>query len=1058
MSDTGSGPDLLNELANDFAERCRRGERPGLSEYTAKHPELAAEIRDLFPAVAVIEEFGRGAAPTGPHAGSATSYGAPPRQLGEYRILREVARGGMGIVYEALQESLGRHVAVKVLPFQSLADAHQLERFRREARAAAMLHHTNIVPVFGVGEHEGIHYFVMQFIRGPALDWVLHELRGRRRAEAGDPGALADETSPIDGRRGDAELTCTLAGAMMAGRLAGDPEAREGQGDREEGQPPPGDPAGPGPGGPSGGPATEAFEIGPEWDSKSDMPYFRSVARVGLQVAEALAYAHHQGVLHRDIKPANILLDTHGTAWVTDFGLAKADGSDDLTGQGHLVGTLRYMAPERFRGQSDPRSDVFSLGLTLYEMATLRPAFVAPDRAQLIARMLHDEPPRPRAIDGCIPRDLETLILKAIAKEPAQRYQTAGELAADLQRFLADRPVRARQSRWPERLWRGCRRDPALALATTAAAVLLLMAVAVLAISNVLIQREQARTKEEKVLAQRSWELAEHRAEEIRRGLEGLKSANVLQARARYCAGELRWGAAYSVLTQAIQVRPDHVSAWADRSDLLLRMGLWDLASEDLARAFELQEPDETGPWYCLALLRLYVGDLDGYRRRCRQMREHSSGIGSPHFDIHMARACALAPVPGAEPTALVEEARCLADVRDRPGWYLYVLGMAHYRAGQPEQAVRQLREFLVAESQGRFKPIAYPLLAMAHHRLGQTAEARQALEEAARAIERWTQDIYQKGSVAWAPHLGTTGYWPISWWDWLECQLFYREANALIDGVPPTDDPRLRVVRARAFARLGQQERADAEYTEALKQRPDNTQFLLEVHRNRGYRAVRCGRWSRAAAEFERASDLHPTDARLWSFVAVAHLGAGELAAYRRACAAMVERFEGIDEPGPANDVVGACVLADDAIPDMARLLPLARVAATRHIGNACMLGATLYRAGRYDEAVKSFDEAAKAYPLRADAWSLLAMAHHRLGHSDDARRCLAGANHWIEAANRVQGDDTGRVQPAWGGWEERIGFPLLLREAERLIGPCHAVRRPVESGTRLDRRTADK
>ena len=166
MSEANSGLDLLNELAYEFADRFRRAERPSLTEYTGKHPELAAEIHDLFPALLVIEQFGSVAGPTtGPDVqnATATAEGPEPRQLGEYRILREVARGGMGIVYEAVQESLGRHVALKVLPFQSLADANHLERFRREAQAAARLHHTNIVPVFGVGEHAGVHYFAMQF-------------------------------------------------------------------------------------------------------------------------------------------------------------------------------------------------------------------------------------------------------------------------------------------------------------------------------------------------------------------------------------------------------------------------------------------------------------------------------------------------------------------------------------------------------------------------------------------------------------------------------------------------------------------------------------------------------------------------------------------------------------------------------------------------------------------------------------------------------------------------------------------------------------------------------
>ncbi|QEH35647.1 Serine/threonine-protein kinase PrkC [Aquisphaera giovannonii] len=461
MSEMDSGPDLLNELAHEFAERVRRGERPSLTEYTGPHPELADEIRDLFPALAAIEQFGSvGRASTGPHAGTATCDGTAPRQLGEYRILREVARGGMGVVYEAVQESLGRHVALKVLPFQRLADPRHLERFRREAHAAARLHHSNIVPVFGVGEQGGVHYFAMEFIRGRALSSVLHELRGRRRAKGLDAGVTAEgSSSALAGRRGWG-LAVTLAEGLATGRFPGRDDVPR---DSDGGELAPRlDPArdgfiGPGP--------SDAIVSGDELDlsAQSDARYFRSVARVGVQVAEALEYAHEQGVLHRDIKPSNLLLDTQGTVWVTDFGLAKAEGTGELTEPGDLLGTLRYMAPERFRGQADRRSDIFSLGLTLYEMVTLRPAFAATERVQLIERMLHNEPPRPRKLDGHVPRDLETLILKAIAKEPGRRYQTAGELAEDLKRFLADMPILARPVTVPERVIKWARRRPMIA-------------------------------------------------------------------------------------------------------------------------------------------------------------------------------------------------------------------------------------------------------------------------------------------------------------------------------------------------------------------------------------------------------------------------------------------------------------------------------------------------------------------------------------------------------------------------------------------------------------------
>jgi hypothetical protein len=178
----------VEELAEAFLERYRRGERPSLTEYTRQHPELADEIRELFPALAMMEEAGPGEA--GPSAAERLTAPQPPlERLGDYRILREVGRGGMGIVYEAEQEALGRRVALKVLPLAIAADAARLQRFRREARAAARLHHTNIVPVFDVGSHQGVHYYAMQFIHGQGLDEVLREVK-RLQGRAPSPGPL----------------------------------------------------------------------------------------------------------------------------------------------------------------------------------------------------------------------------------------------------------------------------------------------------------------------------------------------------------------------------------------------------------------------------------------------------------------------------------------------------------------------------------------------------------------------------------------------------------------------------------------------------------------------------------------------------------------------------------------------------------------------------------------------------------------------------------------------------------------------------------------------------
>ena len=489
-SDDDRGP--VERLVEEFLERRRLGEAPSPAEYQRRFPELAEEIRGLFPALAVMEDFkpdpdgetGSGGLSRGPERPS------PVRRLmGDYQILREIGRGGMGVVYEAVQVSLGRHVALKVLPTLSLADSAQLARFRQEARSAAQLHHTNIVPVFGVGEHEGVHYYAMQFIRGQPLDEVLRQIRSLPGREPADAPAEAPTPTATFRPTPDA---AEVARSVLSGRFAQSPPPSGGRGEASGPVDPstlddtrPGLPgAGPDPGSPTPGDAPSPSSIllpGPTDRSGSGSgrrPYDRSVARVGIQVAEALAYAHEAGIQHRDIKPSNILLDTDGRAWVSDFGLAKSEG-DALTNTGDIVGTVRYMAPERFRGVSDPRGDVYSLGLTLFEMLALRPAFQSADCLKLIEQIKAVDPPRPRGLDPRIPRDLETIVLKAIEKDSNRRYATASALAEDLQRFLDDRPIAARRTTPAERAWRLCRRNPVVsALTATVLAFVLFLALA----------------------------------------------------------------------------------------------------------------------------------------------------------------------------------------------------------------------------------------------------------------------------------------------------------------------------------------------------------------------------------------------------------------------------------------------------------------------------------------------------------------------------------------------------------------------------------------------------
>jgi serine/threonine protein kinase/WD40 repeat protein/tetratricopeptide (TPR) repeat protein len=450
---------LLEQLAEEFVERYRRGERPALTEFIDRCPDLAAEIRELFPALVQIENLK-------PEAGDLTGAFVPtntppdeqiPERFGEYRILREVGHGGMGIVYEAEQESLGRHVALKVLPRQALLKGTYLERFRREAKAAGRLHHTNIVPVFGVGECDGTHYYVMQFIPGEGLDKVLGDLRQLRASPATRTGLthLAE---------------ASMAHILLTGQFVAPPtDAPEAPA------------ANLAPSSPTS--AEKAHGSSTLSTGGSESQYFRGVARIALQAADALAYAHRQGILHRDIKPSNLLLDQQGTVWITDFGLAKAEGADDLTQAGDIVGTVRNMAPERFEGRSLPQSDVYALGVTMYELLTLRSAFEDGNKARLVDKVLHDPPVPPRKIDPHIPRDLETVVLKCLAKDPAERYASAEALAEDVGRFLADRPIRARRSTVAEQAWRWCRRNRGWAAMVAAVALL----VTVIAVGGVIM-------------------------------------------------------------------------------------------------------------------------------------------------------------------------------------------------------------------------------------------------------------------------------------------------------------------------------------------------------------------------------------------------------------------------------------------------------------------------------------------------------------------------------------------------------------------------------------------
>jgi serine/threonine protein kinase len=464
MPEPTSAENYLDEIAEEFAQKCRAGEQPSIEEYAARNPVHADEIRAVLDAVSMMERLKPRHDDDGAVGFGRKGPDRLPEQVGEFRIVREVGRGGMGVVYEAQQETLGRRVALKLLAGHLLSDEKLRMRFKRESRAAARLHHTNIVPVFGVGESDGRCFYVMQFIDGSGLDQIIRQIAARRLAA--QPRENLESTELCEPPRRSmlgtnvsrANRTSLLPGVLVEAPVAADPGSSSDQVPVNK------------------LPADQAAIADPD-----SSEYWRSAARIGVQVAEALAYSHSRGVLHRDIKPSNLLLDARGTVWVTDFGVAKLVEEANFTQSGEFAGTLKYMPPERFSGRSDARGDVYSLGVTLYEYLTLQPAFPQTTPQHLILQIGQGSPVPPRALNPRIPADLETIVLKAAARDPEHRYQTAAELAEDLRRFLDDRPILAKRSGPAALVWRWCRRNPALA-GTTAVAFAMMVAVTVISV------------------------------------------------------------------------------------------------------------------------------------------------------------------------------------------------------------------------------------------------------------------------------------------------------------------------------------------------------------------------------------------------------------------------------------------------------------------------------------------------------------------------------------------------------------------------------------------------
>lgn len=485
----GKERDPLEELTEKFVREIQEGKSPDIERYVQLLPDQESEIRQLLPTIQLMEQLKGGSAPELEPSPPNSVGNLTGKRLGEFVLLRQIGKGGMGIVYQAVQQGLDRRVALKVMNRESIVSSTQLKRFRREVRLAANLHHNHIVPVFSVGQDRGVHYYSMQYIDGISLEkWIagdsnlpaetsglIHksdfesfEIKKWSDQLSGQPAKQSSGgilTSPKQDSGTLAETSdSVLLGSESTSSSDPDPwtaptrcddslhlqqdtsEGGEFQSDTDPGEV-----------------DSETHDLGETKQFSID--HFHFAARICLQVARALSYAHSRGILHRDIKPHNLLLDKKRNVWVTDFGLAKLSGENDITQSANIVGTLRYMAPEQIQGKATKQSDLYSLGLTLFELVAKKPAFESLDGTSILEQRLRQQDvPSISKIVASVPRDLETIISKLTKHDPSERYLSAEQVVEDLQRYLDGRTILARRTTWVEKTWKWAKRNPALAV------------------------------------------------------------------------------------------------------------------------------------------------------------------------------------------------------------------------------------------------------------------------------------------------------------------------------------------------------------------------------------------------------------------------------------------------------------------------------------------------------------------------------------------------------------------------------------------------------------------
>lgn len=604
----------------------------------------------------------------------------PLGSFGEYELLEEIARGGMGVVYRARQKSLGRTVAVKMILAGAQAGKEFVQRFRTESAAAAILQHPNIVAIHDVGVHEGRHYFSMDYVEGQSLAQLVKQ-------------------QPLAPAR-----------------------------------------------------AAHYAEI----------------------LAAAIHYAHEHGILHRDLKPSNVLIDADDQPRITDFGLARRlDGESSLTMTGQVLGSPNFMPPEQAgakRGKVGRTSDVYALGGILYYLLTGRAPFQADSLEHLISQVLHADPVAPRVLNPAVPPDLETITLKCLEKEPSRRYQTAQELAEELGRVLRHEPICARPITPPEKLWRWCRRKPALAASLSLIAILLSIVIVGSPIAIFRINRERVH------------------AEDARRNEAALRHAAETRekiTRVRMLCDQKKWDQAKELISEISAVgllpadKPDAASLHSALADGFARSGRWKKALAEVFKAVE-HDPSEHMHWVSLLVLLAGTGQFDEYHLYRRQVLERFENLKEVSLGERIAKAALLLPGPATEllRAERLANAALIAPTNDSFAPYKeFAQGLADYRLGHFVEAIRWMQKSIddpfYGAGQMRYVQ-SYMVLAMAQHRLNQHEAARSSLGKGLAFKDAILPKLESE-------YLGPDWYWR----DWIIAEILTREAAALIKGEP---------------------------------------------------------------------------------------------------------------------------------------------------------------------------------------------------------------------------------------------------------------------------------